>query len=89
MEANPRNISKRMGAGRQAGNRTGELSRAELVTTVRRLGYVALRVHEVVMGQLISTDRHELAEQFNDLFKPLADLLIHFELKEDVNGEVP
>jgi len=84
MKVNPRELSRRMRAGRSADSTTlaGETTRAELVTTVRRLGYIALRIHEVVMGQLTRTERYELAEQFNDLFKPLADLLAHFELEE-------
>jgi len=95
MKVNTRDLSKRMGAAAKAAASApaGAMNRAELVTTVRRLGYVALRVHEVVMGRLTTDQRYELAEQFNDLFKPLADMLVHFELKddgkEDNDGELP
>jgi len=83
-------LSRRMGASASE-HRTGDLSPAELVTIVRRLGYVALRVHEVVMGRLTSQEEYSMAESFNDLFKPLCDLLVHFELeaKKEVSDEVP
>lgn len=81
-------ISRRVGAKRAAPAETpaGVMTVQELVTTVRRLGYVCLRVHEVVMGRLTSQGEYSTAERFNDVFKPLADMLAHFEL-EDSGGE--
>jgi len=80
-------LSRRMGAGREPGTAPGDLSRAELVTTIRRLGYVALRIHEVVMGRLVEQGSQQMAEHFNDWFKPLADLLVHFEMKDHDDAE--
>jgi len=65
----------------------GELERATIVTTVRRLGFIMVKMHEVIMGRLVRQEQHELAEQFNDLFKPLADLLVHFDLDDTLEGE--
>jgi len=44
-------------------------------------------MHEIVMGRLTTQGEHELAERFNDVFKPLADLLVHFELEEHLESE--
>lgn len=70
-----------------AGVTEGELERATIVTTVRRLGFIMIKMHEVIMGRLIRQEEHELAEQFNDCFKPLADLLIGFSLDDTLEGE--
>jgi len=64
----------------------GELERATIVTTVRRLGFIMVKMHEVIMGRLVRQQEHELAEQFNDVFKPLADLLVHFDLDDPLEG---
>jgi len=66
----------------------GELTRAEIVTVVRRLGYVALRVFETIQGNLVSSGRHQYAEALNDSLKPLVDLLVHFELEDEPDTEV-
>lgn len=79
------NISRRMGEGGAAARvdtGSGELDRATVITVIRRTGYVAAKVHEVIMGRLISQGEHELAERFNDLYKPLVDMLIHFDLDQ-------
>lgn len=60
----------------------GELDRATIITTIRRMGYILVKAHEVIMGKLIAQDEHELAERVNDTLKPLADLLLHFELDD-------
>jgi len=60
------------------------LSAAEVITTVRRLGYIALKMHEVIMSRLGEGDAGT-AERFNDMFKPLAEMLIRFDL-EDRDG---
>jgi len=62
------------------------LSAAEIHTTVRRLGFVTLKVHEIIMARLLKEDQ-ALAERFNDVFKPLVDLMLHFNLEDDDNGE--
>lgn len=74
-----------MGA-RERASAPGELTPAQLVTVVRRLGFVMSKAHETIMGRLIAQGEHELAERFNDLFKPLVDLVVHFELDE-LEGE--
>jgi len=94
-----KNLRRTMGARPTAeqpltsGLSRGELSRAEIVTVVRRLGYVALRVFETIQGNLVSSGRHQYAEALNDSLKPLVDLLVHFELDDEpdteVNHEVP
>lgn len=90
---NMRRFSKENGrapTGREsvtAGATEGELERATIVTTVRRLGYIMVRMHEVIMGRLIRQEEHELAEQFNDCFKPLADLLVGFSLDDTLEEE--
>jgi len=78
-------FSKRMGEEAKASETS--LSKQELVTTVRRLGYICIKMHEIVMGRLTTQGEHELAERFNDVFKPLADLLVHFELEEHLESE--
>jgi len=74
-------------AERMGSDRTSSLSAAEVCTVVRRMGYVAAKVHEVVMARLVVDDQ-ELAERFNDIFKPLVDIMIHFTLEEPGDGEV-
>lgn len=58
----------------------GSLDRATVVTTVRRMGFIMVKMHEVIMSSLCRDGKTRLAEQFNDVFKPLADMLLHFEL---------
>jgi len=68
------------------------LSASEIVTVVRRLGFVLLRAYEIMQGNLISAGNHSLAETLGDTLKPLADMLVHFELVEEEetpDGEVP
>lgn len=80
-------LSRRMGAGRMPGNDTsvvsGGLEEATVITTIRRMGYVLSKVHEIVMARLIAQGEGDLAERFNDTLKPLVDLLVHFELGSD------
>lgn len=88
-------ISKRrMGAGRPSPAsplKPGELSAAEVVTTVRRLGFVLVKAFEIMQGNLIRHKSYELAERLNDTLKPLADMLAHFELEteEESDDEIP
>lgn len=73
------------GDGRQAGAsalNASSLSASEVVTIVRRLGFVALKVFETIQGNLVSAGRHSYAEALNDSLKPLVDMLVHFELEE-------
>jgi len=93
MDAKMRRKVRRMGEGRLSPEsspktiQAGELERATIVTTVRRLGFIMVKMHEVIMGRLIRQQEHEMAEQFNDLFKPLADLLVHFTLDDTLESE--
>lgn len=73
---------RRMGAGGVAARTTDAVT---VNTVVRRLGYIAVKVHETVMANLIHGGNAETAEQFNDIFKPLCDALLNFEL--DVSRE--
>lgn len=57
------------------------LSAAELRTIVRRLGFVAHKAHEAAMSNLLRNSDSNLAELFNDAFKPVVDYLLHFELE--------
>lgn len=77
----------RAGSAGESRTADGTLSRAELITTVRRLGYVCIKVHEIVMGRLTTQGHYELAERFNDIFKPLADMLLAFDLADTQQGE--
>lgn len=56
------------------------------VTVVRRLGYVALKIHHTVMNDLIAVGDQQGAERFNNAFKPMVDYLLSFELPEVSNG---
>jgi len=58
------------------------LSASDLRVIVRRLGYVALKVHETVMSRLRQDSDARLAEAFNDIFKPVVDMLLHFDLED-------
>lgn len=73
---------RRMGAGGVAARTTDAVT---VNTVVRRLGYIAVKVQETVMANLIHGGNAETAEQFNDIFKPLCDALLNFEL--DVSRE--
>lgn len=61
---------------------------SQVNATMRRLGYVASRVHEVIISNLIAADKRELAELYNDIAKPIVDALLHFELEETSDEEV-
>jgi len=63
------------------------LSASEVVTVVRRLGFVLMKAHEVMQGNLVSHGQYELAERLNDSLKPLADMLAHFELETGFEQE--
>lgn len=69
--------SRRMG---RAGN-ARVLTAGQLETTVRRLGFVTVKMHQVMMSNLIAAHKHELAEAFNDAFKPVVDWLLNFTLE--------
>lgn len=75
------------GESHTAGASVGELDRATVVTTIRRFGYVITKAHEIIMGRLTSQGDYELAERFNDIVKPLADMLLGFELEESSGAE--
>jgi len=63
------------------------LSAAEIRAVARRLGFVALKVHETVMSRLRQDSDQRLAEAFNDVFKPIVDLLLHFDLETSDDPE--
>lgn len=70
------------GSRRENGRESAtSLSASEIQTIVRRLGFVALKVHEVVMSRLVTEDEG-LAELFNDVFKPMVDALVHFDFSD-------
>jgi len=87
----PAKMSKRMGARPDSAEQPHQsgpsLSASEVVTVVRRLGFVLLKAHEVMQGNLVSHGQYELAERLNDSLKPLADMLAHFELSTDFEQE--
>lgn len=93
MKQNAKNLRRTMGARPTAeqpltsGQSLGELSRSEIVTVVRRLGFVALQVFNTIQGNLVSSGRHQYAEALNDSLKPLVDLLVHFELEDEPDTE--
>lgn len=53
------------------------------VTVIRRLGYVAAKVHQHLMDDLIRRGDQVTAERVNNCFKPLVDMLINFSLEEE------
>lgn len=63
-------------------------NRTSVLQTVRSLAGIAGVLHEVAMRTLLAGDEDEqrFAEQFNDAFHPIVDLLFHFEVKEDRDG---
>lgn len=65
----------------------GRLSRRDVQTSIRRLGHISAKMHEAVMANLVANNDSEVAEEFNDAFKPLVDALLGFEL-EVHDGEV-
>lgn len=96
-----KNLSKRMARSQTssalstAGASRG-MSRADIESVVRRLGFVAVKTFETIQGNLISSGQEQLAETLNDVLKPLCDMLLHFELEmlvhelegpEERNGE--
>lgn len=58
------------------------LSASEAQAIVRRFGFVLMKVHEVLVSRAIADDKQQLAELLNDMLKPIADLLVHFEVTE-------
>jgi len=72
--------SRRDYAGETGRGSASSLSASELTTIVRRLGYIACKLHETIMSKLIADGDDVLAEQFNDAFKPVADWLIQFKV---------
>lgn len=59
----------------------GGLVEAQVATTIiRRLGFVACKVHESVMRSLLNKNEQETAERFNDCFKPIVDMLLNFDI---------
>lgn len=61
----------------------------ELTNMVRRLGFVVIKMHEVVLSSLIEHDREGLAEEWNDIVKPVADFLLNtsFDVARDTIPE--
>lgn len=55
------------------------LSAAEAQAIVRRFGYMLHRVHEVVLAELLTKD-NGYAERWNDVVKPIAEMLMTFQL---------
>jgi len=64
------------------------LSASEVVTVVRRLGFVAVKVYETIQGNLTSRGQYQLAETLADTLKPLVDMMLHFELEDAEDTEV-
>lgn len=58
------------------------LSASEVVTVVRRLGFVALKAYEVMQGNLTSRGNYQLAEALADTLKPVVDMMLHYSLEE-------
>lgn len=66
--------------GRMDAKRAAQSEAAQIaVTVVRRLGFAASKAHQALMSSLLRNDP-EAAEAFNNAFKPLVDLMVHFEL---------
>lgn len=81
-----RDIAKRMGPDRASplsasGGAAAPMTERQLETVVRRLGYVASKAHEQMMRNLVESRQAELAEDFNDAFKPVVDFLLHFTVR--------
>lgn len=51
------------------------------VTTVRRIGYVAMKAHEALEAALISSGYQRLASDLRNSLKPLCDALMHFTIE--------
>lgn len=58
------------------------LSASEIQGLVRRFGWMFHRVLEHVIGRVISQRDQGLAEELQDALKPVADFLVHFDIKE-------
>jgi len=74
-------LKKRMGSVRTSPIQTQETVQVVL----RRLGFVVLTVHRVVMASLIEAGKAAQAEELNDWMKPLGDMLLNYE--GDENGD--
>lgn len=57
-------------------------STTSAVSSVRRLGYVAAKMHESIMSALLNADDAS-AESFNDAFKPFVDGLLNFDVESE------
>jgi len=71
------------------GRREAVPTARELRSVCRRMGYVITKFHETAMSALTAARMEHLAEEFNDLVKPVADYLNHFELEEEPSDETP
>jgi len=76
--------SRTMGGG---GSLRGVVSREYARQAVRRLGFVAAKMHEAMMASMLSHGGEDDAEWLNDTFKPMVDALIHFEQEFDDGDE--
>lgn len=46
------------------------------------MGFVAAKLHEALMANLIANRKEELAATLNDELKPAVDFLVHFDLEQ-------
>jgi len=49
----------------------------ELTNVVRRMGWVLQKLHETAMSALIAAQKEALAEEFNDIVKPVVDYMLN------------
>lgn len=68
-------------------------SAATVNTVVRRLGYVGHKAHEALVSSLTASGQYDIAEAFNNAFKPLVDLMMRFDViaesRKKVQEELP
>lgn len=76
------NSLRRMGAGGVAARSADAVT---VNTVIRRLGYVAAKVHETVMSNLEGSGEEETAKRFDMIFQPLVQALLGFDVSRETS----
>jgi len=69
--------------GQSGGRQATTPTPRECTNVVRRMGWVLQKLHETVMSALIAGNEQGLAEEFNDIVKPVVDYMLNVHFTED------
>jgi len=72
--------------GQSDARRASTPSPRECTNVVRRMGWVLQQLHTTVMSALIAGDEQKLAEEFNDIVKPVVDYMLNVHFTEETQS---